>query len=73
MLNVWSKTEADIRKCRSCIAGNFQALDHAAQRWTFQAGPSSIFMAAKMAAMRGWRVSKLDVKAAFLNAPHPRR
>ena len=71
MLNVWSRTDKDFRKCRSCIAGNFQQLDPAAQRWTAQAEPSSIFAAAKLAAMRGWRVSKLDVKGAFLNAPLP--
>ena len=71
MLNVWSRTTDDLRKCRSCIAGNFQRLDPAAQRWTAQAEPSSIFVAAKMAAMRRWEVSKLDVKGAFLNAPIP--
>ena len=26
MLNVWSRTSEDVRKCRSCIAGNFQNL-----------------------------------------------
>ena len=41
------------------------------QRWTAQAGPSSIFVAAKMEALRGWKVSKLDVKGAFLNASFP--
>ena len=71
MLNVWSRTSEDARKCRSCIAGNFQKFDPAAQRWTAQAEPGSIFVAAKMAAMRGWLVSKLDVKGAFLNAPLP--
>ena len=29
------------------------------------------FPCCKMAAMRGWEVSKLDVKGAFLNAPLP--
>ena len=71
MLNVWSRTDQDFRKCRSCIAGNFQHLDPAAQRWTAQAEPSSICAAAKLAAVRGWTVSKLDVKGAFLNAPLP--
>ena len=71
MLNVWSRTDQDFRKCRSCIAGSFQQLDPAAQRWTAQAEPSSIFTAAKLSAMRGWMVSKLDVKGAFLNAPLP--
>jgi hypothetical protein len=37
MLNVWSRTDEDFRKCRSCIAGNFQQFDPAAQRWTAQA------------------------------------
>ena len=69
MLNVWSRASEDHRKCRSCIAGNFQQLDPAAQRWTVQAEPSSIFTAAKLAAVRKWVVSKLDVKGAFLNAP----
>ena len=50
MLNVWSRTTEDVRKCRSCIAGNFQKLDPAAQRWTAQAEPGSIFAAAKLAA-----------------------
>ena len=71
MLNVWSRTDDDHRKCRSCIAGNFQELDPAAQRWTAQAEPSSIFAAAKTASLRGWKISKLDVKGAFLNAPLP--
>ena len=71
MLNVWSRTADGLRKCRSCIAGNLQHLDPAAQRWTAQAEPSSIFTAAKLAAVRGWKVSKLDVRGAFLNAPIP--
>ena len=71
MLNVWSRTDEDFRKCRSCIAGNLQHLDPSAQRWTAQAEPSSIFMATKLAAMRRWKISKVDVKAAFLNAPIP--
>ena len=71
MVNVWSKTSDDNRKCRSCIAGNFQQIDPAAQCWTAQAEPSSIFVAAKIAAKRKWRVSKLDVKGAFLNAHIP--
>ena len=71
MVNVWSRTSEDHRKCRSCIAGNFQQIDPAAQCWTAQAEPSSIFAAAKIAAVRKWEVSKLDVKGAFLNAPIP--
>jgi hypothetical protein len=71
MINVWSRTSDDHRKCRSCIAGNFQEFDPLAQRWTAQAEPSSIFIAAKLAAVRMWTVSKLDVKGAFLNAPIP--
>ncbi len=71
MINVWSKTPDDHRKCRSCIAGNFQQFDATAQRWTAQAEPSSIFISAKMAAVRHWTISKLDVKGAFLNAPIP--
>ena len=47
---------------------HFQELNPAAQRWTAQAEPSSIFAAAKLAALRHWKVSKLDVKGAFLNA-----
>ena len=37
MLNVWSLTDDDLSNCRSCIAGNFQQLDPAAQRWAAQA------------------------------------
>ena len=44
MLNVWSRTADDHRKCRSSIAGNFQAFDPTAQRWTALAEPSSIFI-----------------------------
>ena len=69
MLNVWSQTDTGLKKCRTCIAGNQQVLDPTAQRWTAQAEPSSVFLAAKMAAMRRWKISKLDVKGAFLNAP----
>ena len=64
MLNIWSRTAEDHRKCRSWIAGNFQQLDPAAQRWTAQAEPGTIFMAAKLAALRGWRISEVDVKGA---------
>ena len=71
MVNVWSKTSDDHRKCRSCIAGNFQQIDPAAQCRTARAEPSSIFVAAKIAARRKWKVSKLDVKGAFLNAHIP--
>ena len=71
MLNVWSRTAVDHRRCRSCIAGNFQQLDPAAQRWTAQAELWSKFTAAKLAAVRKWVVSKLDVNGTFLNAPIP--
>merc|ERR1712113_1165131 len=71
MLNAWTRTDDDLRKCRTVIAGNLQRFDPTAQRWTAQAEPSSIFMATKMAAMRRWKISKVDVKAAFLNAPIP--
>ena len=56
MLNVWSRTDDDHRKCRSCIAGNFQQLDPAAQTWTAQAEHFSIFVAARMATLRGCKV-----------------
>ena len=39
--------------------------------WYSIVGLMAIFAAAKMAALRGWLVSKLDVKGAFLNAPLP--
>ncbi len=71
MLNVWSVTDSGLRKRRTVIAGNFQDLDPTAQRWTAQAEPGTIFMAAKLAALRGWKISKVDVKGAFLNAPIP--
>ena len=71
MLNVWTRTDEDFRKCRACIAGNFQRFDPSAQRWTAQAEPSSIFISTKLAAMRRWKISKVDVKAAFLNAHIP--
>ena len=71
MLNVWTRTDDDLRKCRTVIAGNLQRFDPTAQRWTAQAEPSSIFIATKMAAVRRWTISKVDVKAAFLNAPIP--
>ena len=71
MVNVWFRTSEDHRKCRSWIAGNLQQLDTAAQCWTAQAEPSRIFVAAKIAALRKWEVSKLDVKGSFLNAHRP--
>ena len=55
MLNVWSRTTEDVRKCRSCIAGNFQKLDPAAQRWTAQAEPGSIFAAPSWPPFEGGR------------------
>ena len=71
MLNVWSRTSDDRRKCRSCIAGNFQLFDPSAQRWTAQAEPSSIFAAAKMVAVRRWLVSKLGHEGRLPQRPDP--
>ena len=48
MLNVWTRTDQDFRKCRSCIAGNFQFLDPAAQRWTAQAESFQHFCVSKI-------------------------
>ena len=63
MLNVWSRTDKDFRKCRSCIAGNFQQLDPAAQRWTAQAEPSSIFADARMEGEQTGRQGRLPQRA----------
>ena len=41
------------------------------QVWTAQAETASFFTALKLSQLRGWKVSKHDVKTAFLNAPAP--
>ena len=69
MLNVWVGMVDDFRACRAVIAVHAKHFDQPAQRWAAQAEPSSIFMAAKLAVMRRWKISKVGVKAAFLNAP----
>ena len=52
--------------------GNMEHLDATAQVWTAQAETSSFFTAVKLAQLRGWKISKHDVKTAFLNAPIPK-
>ena len=71
MLNVWTRTDDDRRKCRSVIAGNHQVKDPSEQTWTAQADPSTIITTTKLALLRGWSLSKHDVKGAFLEAPIP--
>ena len=58
-------------KCRACVCGNFAEVDPTLQSWTAQAEPSSLIAALKLGRMRKWRVSKHDVKGAFLNAKIP--
>ena len=62
MLSAWSRTDQGVRKCRTCMARNFQRLDPAAKRWTAQAEPTGVVLAANLAVMRQWAASKLDVK-----------
>ena len=71
MLNVWTRTDDDRRKCRTVVAGNHQAKDPTEQTWTAQAEPSTILITTKLALMKGWSLSKHDVKGAFLEAPIP--
>ena len=71
MLCVWTEKADKSKKCRACIMGNLEQLDAAAQVWTAQAETASFFTALKLSQLRGWKVSKHDVKTAFLNAPVP--
>ena len=72
MLCVWSKQEsADYAKCRACVCGNFAEVDPTQQSWTAQAEPSSLLASLKIGCVKGWTVSKHDVKGAFLNAKLP--
>ena len=70
MLCVWTQAD-DLTKCRACVCGNFEEVDPTQQSWTAQAEPSSLFAALKLGRLRGWTVSKHDVKGAFLNADIP--
>jgi hypothetical protein len=70
MLCVWS-VNAELRKCRACICGNFAKLDPTQQSWTAQAEPSSMLCSLKLGVKNQWMISKHDVKGAFLNASLP--
>ena len=73
MLCVWSKQESeDYAKCRACVCGNFADIDPTQQSWTAQAEPSSLLASVKIGRVKGWRMSKHDVKGAFLNAGLPK-
>ena len=66
MLCVWTEKADKSKKCRACIMGNLEQLDATAQVWTAQAETASFFTALKLSQLRGWKVSKHDVKTAFL-------
>ena len=70
MTCVWSQ-DGNLYKCRACVCGNFEEADPTQQSWTAQAEPSSLFASLKLGRLRGWTVSKHDVKGAFLNASLP--
>ena len=71
MLCVWSQAGDAHMKCRACVCGNFAEIDPTMQSWTAQAEPSSLLAALKLGRLRGWTVSKHDVKGAFLHAHIP--
>ena len=70
MTCVWSQA-GDLRKCRACVCGNFAEQDPTLQSWTAQAEPSSLISAIKLGRLRRWKMSKHDVKGAFLHAKIP--
>jgi len=71
MLCVWSQ-DGDKYKCRACVCGNFADIDPTQQSWTAQAEPSSLLSSIKQGRVKRWRVSKHDVKGAFMYAHIPK-
>ena len=60
-----------LHKIRGCVCGNFQQKSPTEQVWTAQAETSSVMCGLRYAQLKQWKVSKLDVKGAFMYAPLP--
>merc|ERR1712240_621720 len=58
-------------KCRAVVCGNFATKDPSEQVWTAQAETASVMCSLRLATLRGWEISKIDVKGAFMYAPLP--
>ena len=68
---VWCVKSGGRYKCRAVVCGNFATKDPTEQVWTAQAETASVMCALRLSVLRGWQVSKVDVKGAFMYAPLP--
>merc|ERR1712219_86143 len=68
---VWCVKSGGRYKCRAVVCGNFATRDPTEQVWTAQAETASVMCALRLAILRDWEVSKVDVKGAFMYAPLP--
>ena len=68
---VWCIKPGGRYKCRAVVCGNFAPHDPTAQVWTAQAETASVMASLRLAAIRSWEISKIDVKGAFMYAPLP--
>ena len=68
---VWCVKPGGRYKCRAVVCGNFATRDPTEQVWTAQAETASVMCSLRLAVLRGWEVSKIDVKGAFMYAPLP--
>ena len=63
--------KAGEEKCRGVVCGNFEERDPTEQVWTAQAETSSVMSGLRLAQLKHWDISKLDVKGAFMYALLP--
>ena len=69
--SVWTVKPGGVYKCRGVACGNFAQRQPHEQVWTAQAEISSILSALRLAQLRGWAISSMDVKSAFMTADLP--
>ena len=68
---VWVLKAGKQYKCRGVVCGNFSPRDPCEAVWTAQAEPSSVFAALRLAQLRSWGVTQIDIKGAFMYASLP--
>ena len=61
---VWCIKSGGRYKCRAVVCGNFATRDPTEQVWTAQAETASVMCSLRLATLRGWEISKIDVKGA---------
>ena len=71
MKTVWTLKTEGRYKCRGVACGNFSPRDPCEAVWTAQAEPSSVLAALRLAQLRDWGVTQVDIKGAFMHASLP--